>query len=168
MAERKKGKARKNSLVIEFPANSNLPERLQSLVEKTGLDVCELLQKWVTQEENAFDTRWKGLTKYQKRTVEALEEYIRDLKQKDKTSAAPATASVKKAAPEKSKPAKKTAEPKQSKKEDVVKKIKALKAEGLAFKAIADRLNEEGIPTISGKGKWYGSSVALAEKKSSK
>jgi Recombinase len=32
--------------------------------------------------------------------------------------------------------------------------LQALQAEGLSLQKIADRLNNEGVPTLSGKGRW--------------
>jgi hypothetical protein len=39
-------------------------------------------------------------------------------------------------------------------KAEVLKRILAMKAEGLSLQAIADRLTAEGVPTLSGKGRW--------------
>jgi hypothetical protein len=36
----------------------------------------------------------------------------------------------------------------------VLTRLRALQAEGLSLQAMADRLNDEGIPTLSGKGRW--------------
>jgi Recombinase len=36
----------------------------------------------------------------------------------------------------------------------VLKRLRALQAEGLSLQAMANRFNEEGIPTLSGKGHW--------------
>jgi len=36
----------------------------------------------------------------------------------------------------------------------VLQRLQALQAEGLSLQKIADRLNHEGVPTLSGKGKW--------------
>jgi Recombinase len=36
----------------------------------------------------------------------------------------------------------------------VLQRLQALQAEGLSLQKIADRLNNEGVPTLSGKGKW--------------
>src|SRR6266545_3340829 len=36
----------------------------------------------------------------------------------------------------------------------VLQRLQALQAEGLSLQKIADRLNKEGVPTLSGKGKW--------------
>jgi hypothetical protein len=36
----------------------------------------------------------------------------------------------------------------------VLTRLRALQAEGLSLQAMANRLNDEGIPTLSGKGRW--------------
>jgi Recombinase len=36
----------------------------------------------------------------------------------------------------------------------VLQRLRAMQAEGLSLQAIANRLNNEGIPTLSGKGRW--------------
>jgi hypothetical protein len=36
----------------------------------------------------------------------------------------------------------------------VLQRLQALQAEGLSLQKIADRLNKEGVPTLSGKGRW--------------
>ncbi len=36
----------------------------------------------------------------------------------------------------------------------VLQHLQALQAEGLSLQKIADRLNNEGVPTLSGKGQW--------------
>jgi hypothetical protein len=36
----------------------------------------------------------------------------------------------------------------------VVQRIRELKAEGFSLQHIADRLNADGVPTLSGKGRW--------------
>jgi recombinase len=38
-------------------------------------------------------------------------------------------------------------------------RAKRLSAQGVSWKAIAQRFNAENVPTLSGQGKWYGSSV---------
>ena len=38
-------------------------------------------------------------------------------------------------------------------------RIQNMRDEGTSFVKIADQLNQEGVPTVSGIGKWYASSV---------
>jgi Recombinase len=39
-------------------------------------------------------------------------------------------------------------------KHSIVKRLRDLQAEGLSLQAIANRLNNDGVPTLSGKGRW--------------
>jgi Recombinase len=52
-------------------------------------------------------------------------------------------------------------------KAEVLKRMQAMKAAGLSLQAIADRLTAEGVPTLSGKGRWQkgtiGNLLAQAE-----
>jgi hypothetical protein len=41
----------------------------------------------------------------------------------------------------------------------VVQRLQAMKANGLSLQAMADRLNAEGVPTLSGKGCWQKGTV---------
>ncbi len=41
-----------------------------------------------------------------------------------------------------------------TKKAELLKRLRAMQAEGLSLQAIANRLNAEGVPTLSGKGSW--------------
>jgi Recombinase len=36
----------------------------------------------------------------------------------------------------------------------VLQRLRAMRAEGLSLQAMADRFNHEGVPTLSGKGRW--------------
>jgi excisionase family DNA binding protein len=49
----------------------------------------------------------------------------------------------------------------------LLQRLRALQAEGLSLQAIANRLNNEGVPTLSGKGRWQkgtiGNLLAQAE-----
>lgn len=41
--------------------------------------------------------------------------------------------------------------------------IKEMRAEGMGRRAIARKLNDDGVPTRSGRGRWYHHSVKTAE-----
>ncbi len=47
----------------------------------------------------------------------------------------------------------------------LVSRVRAMYAEGLSMQAIANQLNDVGVPTISGKGRWQKGTVSnlLAE-----
>jgi hypothetical protein len=42
----------------------------------------------------------------------------------------------------------------------VLHRLRAMQAEGLSLQAIANRLNNEGVPTLSGKGQWKKGTVS--------
>ena len=44
-------------------------------------------------------------------------------------------------------------------KADVLNRLRALKAQGLSLQAMAIRLNAEGVPTLSGRGRWQKGTV---------
>ena len=47
----------------------------------------------------------------------------------------------------------------QTYREKALKRIKDLQKQGLGYRRIAERLNAEGIPTLSGRGHWHKSTV---------
>jgi hypothetical protein len=51
-------------------------------------------------------------------------------------------------------------------KTEILRRIRALRASGLSLQPIADRLNADGVPTLSGRGSWRKGTVGnlLAEK----
>ena len=50
-------------------------------------------------------------------------------------------------------------------KANVLRRLRVMQAEGLSLQAIANRLNTEGVPTFSGKGRWQKGTISnlLAE-----
>jgi recombinase len=42
----------------------------------------------------------------------------------------------------------------EQRKAHLTQRLRALQAEGLSLQAMANRLNAEGVPTLSGKGRW--------------
>jgi Recombinase len=53
-----------------------------------------------------------------------------------------------------------TREPASVHKAALLRRIQALKSQRLSLQAIADRLNAEGVPTLSGKGRWQKGTIA--------
>jgi hypothetical protein len=51
----------------------------------------------------------------------------------------------------------------------LLRRIRSMQAEGLSLQKIADRLNADGVPTLSGKGRWQkgtiGNLLAQAEER---
>jgi hypothetical protein len=56
--------------------------------------------------------------------------------------------------------------PARDKKAEVLPRIRLLQGEGLSLQAIANRLNAEGMPTLSGKGSWKKGTLSNALKES--
>jgi excisionase family DNA binding protein len=50
----------------------------------------------------------------------------------------------------------------QQRKADLVARLQAMKAKGLTLQAIATQLNAEGVPTISGRGRWQAGTISNA------
>jgi excisionase family DNA binding protein len=48
----------------------------------------------------------------------------------------------------------------QARKAALVARLQALQAEGLSHQAIAKRLNDDGVPTISGRGQWQKGTIS--------
>ena len=113
--------------------------RIKNIVEQTGISPPNLIIKWVLQEES-----WIGL--------------MQSSKSKATTSSkATADSSV-----QKKKAMKDVSLDHKSPgyRNELVKKAKMLKKEGMAHNKIAQTFNDEKIPTVSGTGKWYASSIA--------
>jgi hypothetical protein len=127
------------TVLLEVPSGSDLPLRFQKISEQTGLSPLSLFQKWVLQEESLI-----GLIQGTKGQPSK------------RAKARPSVSSLKE-------PAFKAGLPdvdSPNYRKELVKIAAKLKKEGILLKKIAEIFNEEKIPTVSGSGKWYGSSVA--------
>jgi hypothetical protein len=126
----------------EVLAGSDLPLRIEKISEQTGLSPLNLLQKWVLQEESLI-----GLMQHAKaQRTEQGETRLPTSQQQ--------TSAVR----EQEKPSKIDTESPDYRKV-LVKKVKKLQKEGMTLVKIAETFNEENLPTVSGKGKWYSSSI---------
>jgi hypothetical protein len=122
-----------STVLLEAPADSDLPLRIAKISEETGLDLLDLFRKWVLQEESLI-----GLMQPRKVPTPAPLEILPS---------------------EREEPAKIDANSPNYRK-GIVKRIKKLKKEGMTIVKIAEIFNEENLPTVSGKGKWYSSSIS--------
>jgi len=131
---RKKRRTKNPAKTLGIQPDSDLLVRLGKISEQIGLSPQDLLQKWVLQEETLIGImqRCKGQTAEQ--------------------AAHSNVAQTAKAAPLDS------GSP--DYRQMLVKKVKKLKKEGMTFKKIAETFNDEKVPTVSGTGNWYSSSVA--------
>lgn len=144
MAVRKNTKAQAQTILPEVSTGSDLSLRLDKISEQTGLSPQNLLQKWILQEETMI-----GLMRSNK-------EPVAEPQPKSTNAALPKKPAARKKAPE--------TVPLDPNSPDYLRKIliqrvEELKSEGMSLKKIAEALNKEKAPTVSGSGKWYGSSV---------
>ena len=114
--------------------SADLLNRIRNIVEQTGISPPDLFLKWALQEES-----WIGLNKAGKR---------RQVNQQSKAVGKPA---------QKTKTGKNVASP--GNKKELVRKATMLVKNGMTHAKIAQTFNEQNVPTVSGTGKWYASSI---------
>jgi hypothetical protein len=145
MAFKKEAKKRLKTIpFMEEPESSDLPGRLQKISEQTGLSSHDLLQKWILQEESLIGLMRRGKAQ----TAEQAEIYhdtapqqSSDVQEReDAAEAGPDSPNYRKM---------------------LIRKAEKLKKAGATLVKIADIFNEEKLPTVSGKGKWYSSSITV-------
>ena len=133
MARKRNTKKQPEIALLKMLGDTDLPLRIEKISEQTGLSSINLLQKWILQEES-------------------LIEVIR--RSKEHTSKRATHASVSKSAefvpPDPGSP---------DYRKMLAKRAKNLKKEGMTLKKIAETFNDEKMPTVSGSGKWYPSSI---------
>jgi hypothetical protein len=131
---------------LNIPVNSELSGRLQKISEQTGLSTHNLLQKWILQEESLI-----GLMRSDK---EQKEHTTEQEEAQPEVSRQPVSVSRRR---------KETQEADSPDSPDyqktLVKKAAKLKKEGMTLVKIAEIFNGEKLQTVSGKGKWYPSSL---------
>ena len=134
MALRKKVKQETQKIILDVPIDSDLPLRMEKISKQTGLSNLNLIQKWILQEESLV-----GLMLYGKgqETVKT-KPVSRNGRQKASTARKPKNADYRNM---------------------LIKKAKKLKKEGMTLKKISETFNNENIATVSGKGKWYTTSI---------
>jgi hypothetical protein len=151
MARRKETKNQTETVpLLEIPVNSDLAVRIQKISEQTGLPSLNLLQKWILQEES-----WIGLTQ---RNGEQQEQVT-----KQEKAARPKVSRRQVSDVQKQEKQKKTAKNAPSDSPDygktLAERARKLKEEGMTLVKMAEIFNSEKLPTASGKGKWYPSSL---------
>ncbi|MDR1377293.1 MAG: recombinase family protein [Synergistaceae bacterium] len=139
---RKKDVDTPKTILLEIPAGSDLPLRIEKISEQTGLPPLDLFQKWVFHEESLIGL----LRRSEDQTTEGAE--TRPDAPSRRGSNAQGREQAAKIDPD---------SPKYRK--AVIKRIQKLKKEGTPLIKIAKIFNEENLPTMSGKGKWYSSSI---------
>jgi hypothetical protein len=158
------------TLTISLPASSDLPERFRRLSEETGAEPHDLIEKWLDLEEKLSSvqrclqdmvfSRWRLNVEAQ--AAELNKEFL----QSDDA------ANEKEIRPQKKPVSPKTktrvVAPETGLGETVLKKVEALKAQGMTLRAIAQSLNTDRVPTLSGRGEWYASTLSRFLSKSKK
>jgi hypothetical protein len=132
MARRKNIDESRN-IFQDISADSDLSLRIETISEQTGLSPLNLFQKWVLQEESLIGFMQCGKVQAAKQTE------IPDVQVEEE---------VEKLDPDSP-----------DYREKIVERVKKLKKEGTTLVKIAELFNEEKLPTVSGKGQWYSSSI---------
>jgi hypothetical protein len=146
MARRKNSNPSDQTLVFQIPVGSDLPSRIRNILKQTGLDTADLFQKWVLQEESLI-----GLLRHGK-VQEAEGTKTFPVSQREVPEVREREVQEEKEAAEIG-----PNDPKYRKM--LLRRAKKLKKEGATFVKIAKIFNDENLSTVSGKGKWYPSSI---------
>jgi hypothetical protein len=155
MARKRETKSQTETISpLEIPFNSDLSARLQKISEQTGLSPHNLLQKWILQEESLIGLMRNG--KEQKEHAAEPEEAQPEISRQS-ASASQKQKETRKADSHSGEDYRKT----------LTRRAMKLKEEGMTLVGIAGIFNAENLQTVSGKGKWYPSSlVRLLDAKS--
>jgi hypothetical protein len=140
-------KKQEKSVSESYTLSVAMASRVRRILEQTGLSFGDLIQKWTLQEESMISLTRKSVSKpsdIQKNISEPKSKGPRSRRKKATQSEA------------QGEPGDRTS---------LFKKAEDLKKGGASLVKIASLFNEENIPTTSGTGKWYGSSIALLLKK---
>jgi|SRR5215831_7608472 len=132
------------------PERSERPERPERADVSRGMAelnvALDRLERTVERLERSLDTAIDRMDERAERSIErALERVVERLLDRRAREAMPAIP----VRPLTSQPRKPIAS-----RAEVLQRIRELKAEGFSLQHIADRLNADGVPTISGRGKW--------------
>jgi hypothetical protein len=143
MAVRKKNiKSQPETTIPEIAITQDLRSRIEKISEQTGLNTPALFQKWVLQEESLIGLiqRSRNETTEQAPNQPAVvTQQVSDVqKQEEFEEINPDDPNYRKI---------------------LIKRVKKLKKEGITLVKIAEIFNEENVQTVSGKGKWYSSSI---------
>jgi hypothetical protein len=150
------------TLTISLPASSDLPEKLRRLSEATGAEPHDLIAKWLDLEEKLFSVQ-RSLqevifSRWQLNVEAQAAELSKQFLQSDDT------AFKKKIKPQKKPVSPKTktraTAPEDELRKTILEKVEALRAQGMTLQAITQNLNTERVPTLSGRGEWYTSTLS--------
>jgi hypothetical protein len=128
---------------LQMPSDSNIPARIIKVIQYTNLSYRGLLEKWLHQEEASIEAAKRAEEEISKRVeerIELLQKQILRLEGKAVRTEEPSKAEYRKM---------------------LIRQVLALRKAGKTYKQVAELFNEEGTPTISGRGKWSPTSVML-------
>ena len=123
------------TILLEVPLDSDLPLRLEKISEQTGLSFFNLLQKWVLQEEALIGIVLCGKDPARQR----IEAHPSVSKRAEVPLPEPSDPNYRKI---------------------LIRRALKLKKRGMTLKNMAEKFNNEKVPTVSGTGKWYSSSIS--------
>jgi hypothetical protein len=153
MARRKEIKKQtKTNFPSEMPVNSDLSARVQKISEQTGLSPQDLFRKWVLQEESLIGLMRQGQSGKEQKTQKAQAAERKETRTKISRQPVPASRKRKEAQKADSHDGEKY-------QKTLIQRAAKLKKEGMTLVKIAEVFNAENLQTISGKGKWYASSL---------
>jgi hypothetical protein len=127
--------------ILQIPPDTTLPDRLIKVIQYTNLSYRNLLEKWLHQEEASIEAARCAEEEISKRVEERvaiLEKKVLRPEGKDMRWEDPSRAQYKKM---------------------LVLQVLSFRKAGKTYKQIADLYNEEGMHTLSGRGKWSTTSI---------
>jgi hypothetical protein len=142
MPLRKNAKSQVKTIILEIPATSDLPLRIEKISEQTGLGALNLIQKWILQEESLIGLIQRGkdhAAEQTKTRPDTPPQQDSDVQQQESPAEIdPNSSDYRKV---------------------LIKRVNKLQKGGTTLVKIAEIFNEEHVPTVSGRGKWYSSSI---------
>jgi hypothetical protein len=142
MALKKNTKERSEESYWKPVFTADMVNRIRDIMIQTGLSPTDLFLKWILQEESLIGLLQSGKGQTAKQPKAAMD--IPAQKEKD-TKAVTQTLDHKTSGYRK----------------ELVKKAEKLRKKGMTHKKIAETFNDEKVPTVSGTGKWYSSSINI-------
>jgi hypothetical protein len=130
------------TILLEALTDSGLLSRIEKISEQTGLSTLDLVQKWVLQEESLIGLMARGknnVTEQAETTSATSSQRVPGVQKQENP------AEIDFNSPDYRKM--------------LIERAKKLKKEGITLVKIAEIFNEEKVQTVSGKGKWYSSSI---------
>ena len=126
-----------NILFLQPLVNDELLFMIKNIAKQTGISPPDLFLKWVLQEEFFIGVVLNNGKKRRQKSAEAYPN-VSESAEAEIVPPAPGNPEYRK---------------------KLVTRIKKLKKDGMKPNKIAKTFNEEKVPTVSGKGKWYASSI---------